>query len=473
MRSTLAISVALVLAGCAVGPDYHRPAIDTKAQFIETDAQTFSNADIEQDFWRLFNDPMLTQLIEDSLAANHDVKIAAASLQEARAFRNESRFDFAPTVTAQGGYTQSRASVRQAPAGSGIPRSQDYYDASFDASWELDLFGRVRRNVEAKSAQYQAAIADLQNAEVSVTAEVARNYFELRGYQQQLNVAQRNAENQRQTLDLTQLRLDAGSGTELDTARARAQLSSTLAEVPTLEASVARASYRISVLTGRSPEALVAQLSEPHPIPALPQVQNIGTPEAMLRRRPDIRSAERQLAASTAQIGIAVGDLFPRISLTGSWGYDAVNAHDLGKGPSESYGFGPVIRWAAFDLGRVRQQIKQREAAADGALARYEQSVLRALEETDGSLTNYVKAVSRQQHLRDSAEASARASELAKTRFEDGASDFLTVLDAERSMLEAQNRLAQTDTDTATALLAVYKALGGGFRTQQLTAAAK
>lgn len=473
MRSTLAISIALLLAGCAVGPDYHPPAIDNKAQFIATDAQSFSNADIEHDFWRRFNDPMLTQLIEDSLTANHDVKIAAARLREARAFRTESRFDFAPTVTAKGGYTESRASVRQAPPASGVPRSQDYYDASFDASWELDLFGRVRRNVEAKSAQYDAAIADLQNAEVSVTAEVARNYFELRGFQQQLSVAQRNAQNQRQTLDLTQLRLDAGSGTELDTARARSQWSSTLAEVPSLEASVARASYRIAVLTGRSPESLVAQLSEAHPLPELPPVQNIGTPEAMLRRRPDIRSAERQIAAATAQIGIAVGDLFPRISLTGRWGYDAVDSSDLGKGRGESYAFGPVIRWAAFDLGRVHQQIKQRKAAADGAIARYEQSVLRALEETDGSLMTYVKAVVRQQHLRDSADASARASELAKTRFEDGASDFLTVLDAERSMLETQSRLAQTETDTATALLSVYKALGGGFRTQQLTAAAK
>jgi multidrug efflux system outer membrane protein len=221
---------------------------------------------------------------------------------------------------------------------------------------------------------------------------------------------------------------------------------------------------RLSVLAGRSPEALTPQLSAGRAMPALPQSRSIGTPELLLQRRPDIRIAERQLAAATARIGIAVADLFPRISFVGYWGFDAASTNGLTDSGAETYSFGPSIRWAAFDLGRVRQRIKQREAAADGALARYEQSVLRALEETDASLTDYAKARVTQDHLRASAAASRDAAALARLRFEGGVADFLTVLDAERSVLEAEDRLTQSETRTATALLATYKALGGGFR---------
>ena len=465
MRNILCAATLLFVSACAVGPNYQPPPVRAPAAFAGTTDGGFSSNDVERDFWKLFADPLLTQIVEDTLAANHDVRIAAARLREVRALRGESRFDLGPTVTASGGYTQARSSERQAPPALGIGRNQSYYDAGFDAVWELDFFGRVRRGLEARNAEVGAALANLQNVEVTVSAEAARNYFELRGYQRQLDVARRNADNQRKTLDLTKLRLDAGSGTTLDVARAQAQLSATLALIPEQEASVARASFRIGVLTGRSPEALVDRLAQFQSTPQLPQVQNIGTPEQLLRRRPDVRAAERQLAAATAEIGVAVSDLFPRISLTGNWGYDATKSGELGQGGSENYSFGPVIRWAAFDLGRVRQQIKQRQAATDGALARYEQTVLQALEETDGSLVGLVKAVAKQGHRRDSAEASTLAAQLAAARFEDGVSDFLTVLDAERSELEAQSQLVQSETDTATALLSVYKALGGAFRT--------
>jgi multidrug efflux system outer membrane protein len=406
---------------------------------------------------------LLNELIDQALSANHDIRIAQSRLAQARAIRGESRLDLAPTITASGGYTDSRASARQSPI-PGVVRDQDYYDASFDASWELDLFGRVRRGIEARSAEVAAAIAGVENSQVSVTAEVARNYFELRGAQHQLDVATRNTANQRKSLELVTARLDAGRGTELDTSRARAQLSATLATIPDLEAAATRSILRLGVLTGNSPEKLLGQLSAARPLPALPATQPIGTPEALLRRRPDIRIAEHELAAATANIGVAVGDLFPRISLVGSWGFDAIDSNDLGEASSESFAFGPSIRWAAFDLGRVRQRIKQREAAADGALARYEQTVLRALEETDASMTDYVKSLAKQQHLRESASASANAAMLARARFDNGAADFLTVLDAERTMLEAEDLLARTETQSATALLAMYKSLGGGFR---------
>jgi len=462
-RALLVAAIASVLAACAVGPDFHKPEVATPAEFIPVDSKQFAPGATETDFWKAFNDPLLNDLIESALQANHDIRIAESRLAEARALRGASRLDLAPTVTASGGHTESRVSERQLPF-PGVDRNQDYYDASFDASWELDLFGRVRRGIEAQSAQVNASIAGVEDAQVSVTAEVARSYFELRGAQHQLDVARRNTENQRNSLELTNARLQAGRGTELDTSRAQAQLSATLATIPDFEAAVTRSILRLGVLTGQSPEALIPSLGAPQPLPALPTTQPIGTPEALLRRRPDIRVAESQLAAATAQIGVAVGDLFPRISLVGSWGFDAANSGDLGNGSSETYSFGPSIRWAAFDLGRVRQRIKQREAAADGALARYEQTVLRALEETDASMTDYVKSLSKQEHLRQSATASANAAMLARARFDNGAADFLTVLDAERTMLEAEDRLARTETQTATSLLAMYKALGGGFR---------
>lgn len=460
----ITVAVAATLAACAVGPDYERPVVSTADEFIGADQPQFNNAEVEREFWKEFKDPQLDALIEEALAANHDIRIAAARLREARALRGEARLDLLPTITEEGRHVEARASERQAPDGSGLPRDQDYYETSFDAVWELDFFGRVRRGVEAASAEVQAAEANLYDTQVSITAEVARNYFELRGAQQRLEVARRNAENQRESLRLTTTRLEAGRGTQLDVSRAQAQLSATLGSIPDLEAEVTRAMLRLSVLAGREPQSLTAQLGTPKDLPELPKTQSIGTPEALLRRRPDIAAAERQLAAATARIGIAVGDLFPRISFVGNWGFDAVSSSDLGESSSETYVFGPSIQWAAFDLGRVRQRIHQREAAADAALARYEQTVLRALEETDASLTNYMKALVKQEHLEASAAASLEAAELARVRFENGAEDFLTVLDAERSALQAEDALAQSETQTATALLAMYKALGGGFR---------
>jgi multidrug efflux system outer membrane protein len=463
ISTVLAGSISLVLAACAVGPDYERPAVANADEFVTPAAVHLDNREVEREFWKTFDDALLTELIEDSLRANHDVRIALSHLNEARALRGEAQFDVAPTVTASAGAVEARASERQNP----IPnadRNQDYYDASFDAFWELDFFGRVRRGLEAQSALVQAAEAELYATQVTVTAEVARNYFELRGAQERLAVARRNASNQEESLRITRARLEGGRGTQLDVSRAQSLLSATRATIPDLEAAVTYAMLRLGVLTGRSPEALMDRLADARPLPALPQTHRIGTPESLLRRRPDIQVAERQLAAATAQVGIAVADLFPRISFVGRWGFDAASSADLGDAASESYAFGPSIQWAAFDLGRVRKRIDQREAAADGALARYEQSVLRALEETDASLTAYAQALVKQQHLRQSAASSAEAATIARARFESGVTDFLTVLDAERTMLEAEDRLAASETQTATALLSMYKALGGGFR---------
>ncbi|HTJ19144.1 MAG TPA: efflux transporter outer membrane subunit [Steroidobacteraceae bacterium] len=467
----LAMVSAVLLAACAVGPDYHRPEVATSDQFVGTDAAQFSTQDVEREFWKQFNDEQLNELIERALVANHDIRIATSRLREARALRGQAKLDLAPTVTASSGYTKARASDRQLGPLQNVDREQDFYDSGFDAFWELDFFGRVRRGVEASTAQLQSAEASVYATQVSVTAEVARNYFELRGAQEQLEVARRNAENQGETVRITTARLDAGRGTQLDASRAQAQLSATLATIPDLEAGVTRSMLRLGVLTGQQPESVVPQLSAAKPLPTLPVAHDIGTPELLLRRRPDIRVAERNLAASTAEIGVAVGDLFPRITFLGHWGYDAVSSSALGNTGSETFSFGPSISWAAFDLGRVRQKIAQREAAADGALAKYEQTVLQALEETDASLTAYSKAIVKQQHLQTSANASLEAAKLARARYENGVADFLQVLDAERTALAAEDQLARSETQTATALLATYKALGGGFRPIATTAA--
>jgi multidrug efflux system outer membrane protein len=351
----------------------------------------------------------------------------------------------------------------QAP---GVPRDQrdvNVDSVAADAFWELDLFGRVRRNVQASHADTAAAASDLEALQVSIAAEVARNYFQLRGAQEQLQVAQRNAENQRATLSLTQTRLDAGRGTEFDTARSRAELESTLARIPALEATVAVTMHRLAVLDGRQPGELNAQLQTTTAWPALPQSVAVGTPSELLRRRPDIQAAEQRLASATARVGVATADLFPRVTFGGSFGASATNLGDLFTRDGESYAFGPSISWAFLDLGRVRARIAAADAGAQANLAAYEGTVLRALEETENALIGYARAQREGDHLQESAKAAASAAHLADVRFEGGASDFLQVLDAQRSQLQAEDQLAQSRTRIAIALVSVYKSVSGGW----------
>ena len=462
MKRGVALAIAAMLAGCAVGPNYKRPETPVTPKFAGTEASTYSpDEQVLAQFWTQFNDETLNQLVNDSLAANHDLRIALGHLVEARAARRESMFNLGPTVTAQGGHTNELVPSVQA----GFPSSftTSYYDAGFDATWELDLFGRVRRGVEASNAQLQGAQAGLQDAQVSVTAEVARTYFQLRGQQAQLDVAQRNVENQTDTLKLTQAQLDAGRSTELDTDRAQSQLSTTLSTIAPLQAEIAVSIHRLSVLTGREPSALTDLLTPVKDLPALPQITAVGDPAGLLRRRPDIRVAERQLAASTALVGVAVGDYFPKVTFTGSFTYSAASPGGLGTAPSRGYVIGPGITWAAFDLGRVQSQVAQAHARNDVALATYEQTVLKALEDTENSLVTHARARDSLVHVQDAAAASAKAAKLARTRYEGGYVGFLEVLDAERTQLVTEDQLAQSRTQTATSLIAVYKALGGGW----------
>jgi len=470
INKIIVATTSAVLCSCAVGPNYHRPVTPVDPQFVNVNQPGFNGGEVVSRFWTVFNDPKLDQLVDAALKENKDLKRARANLRASRAARRLAGFDLFPTVTAGGGYTKVRESRNQLPAIISEDRTLDDADVGFDAFWELDFFGRVRRGIQAARAEEQASAASVRDVQVTVTAEVARNYFVLRGLQEQLAVAVRNADNQDQTWKLTKVRLEAGRGTELDAARAEAQLKSTLATIPLLESSVATTIYRLSVLTGRVPNALTGELQTPQPLSTLPALNTIGDPATLLRRRPDIRVAERSLAASTARIGVAMGDLFPKVTFTGAIGYDASTFGGLGKSGSDTYSIGPAISWAAFDLGRVSARIKIARAQTDADLAAYESSVLGALEETEGALVTYGRAQIRRDLLTEAATASERASDLARQRFQGGLTDFVNVLEAERDALAVQDSLAQSHTQTATSLVAVYKALGGGWSDESIEA---
>lgn len=456
-------AATILLAGCAVGPDYVRPEAPVSADFGRRDATVYGNGEPVAEFWRGFNDPLLTRLVEQALSANTDLRVAMARLDRARAITRQSRLDLFPTVTTEAGYSTTRSSADQAPGVPRAQRDQDLGRIGVDAFWELDLFGRVRRSVESQHAETAAVAADLQALQVSIAAEVARTYFELRGQQAQLRIAQRNAENQRDTVKLTHARLDAGRGTEFDTSRAQAQLEFTLSRIPALEAAVAVSAARLAVLNGLEPAALKDELEKIAAMPALPQTVAVGTPAQLLRRRPDLQAAERRLAAATARIGIATADLFPRVTFNGAIGASASNLGDLFTRDGSTHAFGPSISWAFLDLGRVRARIDASDADTQGALATYQGAVLRALEESENALISYSHAQREGSHLGESAIASGRAAQLARLRFDGGAADFLQVLDAERTQLDAQDRLAQNHIRTATTLVAVYKAVAGGW----------
>lgn len=451
----------LLLAACAVGPNYQAPDMKVAERFDSLDAQVYTTDEHLAQFWQGFADAQLDDLVNQTLASNHDLRIAMTRVREARALRRDAAFDLAPSIGAGGGSTRTR--TPNADTQAGAPRTSELYDVGFDAFWELDFFGRVRRGVEAANADLGATIAEQRDVQVIVTAEVTRTYFELRGQQQQLDVARRNVVNQRSTLDLAQVRLDAGRGTEFDTARAQAQLSATLGTIAPLEAAVARSFHRLSVIIGREPGALRAELTRPQNLPPLPGIVPVGDPAGLLRRRPDIRIAELELAGATARIGVAVADLFPRVSFTGEVGYLASASGALGDRGTDSYVLAPGISWALFDLGHVQARIGAAKWRKEGALLRYEQTVLQALEETENSLVTHARARDRLVHDEAAVRASNTAAGLARVRYENGASDFLQVLDAERTLLESEDRLARSRTEAATSLIAVYKSLGGSW----------
>ena len=463
-----AIALSLALAGCTAAPGYRAPEVPVPAAFRETRDTIIAAPDTQVAVkdtlqWPDVRDTTLTRLLKEAVGANLDVRAAEARVRGARAARSEAAFDLAPTVTVGGGYTRQRLAGASFPIGSGTFPDQDIWDGGFDASWELDLFGRVRRNVQAQGALVAVTREDLRDVQISLTAELARAYFELRGAQEQLSVAQRNAENQRRTLLVTRQRLDAGRGTAFDTERAQAQLSFTLASIPGLESRVRQAQYQIGVLVGRPPASVAAELDKVVPLPAFPASVAIASPDSVVRLRPDVAAAERQVAVERALVGAAKADYLPRVTLGGNAGYTASSFDALGDRGTFRYAVGPIISWPALNLGRIKARVDGSKARESEARAQYNQTVLRALQDVETSLVRYRTSRAQVERIQDAASASERAAELARLRFAGGVADFLQVLDAERTQLEAQDQLAQSRTQAATAYAALYKALGGAW----------
>jgi multidrug efflux system outer membrane protein len=452
---------AAVVTGCALGPEYRKPEMPMAADFENAAGDHLQEP--PREFWRRFDDPVLNGLVDDAIKANHDIRIAVANLQQARAAQLGVDAQAYPSFGARAGGNRQIIPQTSAPGFSRDQRTGNVFDTAVDANWELNLFGRFTRASESAAASVSAAQAGVAAAQVSVTAEVARNYFQLRGQQMRLQIAQKSLQNQQANLDLVQARLDAGRGTELDTTRAQSQVENTRAVIPVLEAGIELSRYRLAVLTGRAPTELSALATELQALPGLKPIDGIGTPAALLKRRPDIRVAERQLAAATADIGASKADLFPNVSISGLLGLNALTPGGLNSANAYYYNLGASIAWTVFDFGRIRSRISQNEARADAALATYEKTVLTALEETEGALISFSRNQRRAESLFKAARASEEAAKLARARFEAGVTDFLNVLDAERQLLADRDGLAQAQTDAGTSLIAVYKALGGGW----------
>lgn len=455
--------LTLALSACAAGPDFVRPDAPAPDRFAASALYTAEAAPAATDgaaFWRGFDDPQLDALVDDALRANHDLRIALARLDRADALLRGAKFDRLPTITANATTSDGRQSIDQA---AGAPRDYENHEAGARLAWELDLFGRVRRGVEAQRAETEATRADLAAMQVAVVADVIGTYAELRGQQERLRVAEANAGLQRETLRLVEARLAAGIGTEFDTARARAQLEATLARVPALQASVATATHRIAVLTGRTPDALAATLSMPRALPSLPATLAADTPAEVLRRRPDIAAAEQRLHAATARIGVASAELFPRLTLSGLLGMQSFDADALGDSGSGTRLVALGIDWSFLDVGRVRARIAAADADARGALAGYEQTVLLALEDVENALVRHARTRQEDIHLAAAAGDSAEAARLARLRYDAGASGLLDVLDAERTRLQAEDALAEARTRSVVSAVAVYRATAGGW----------
>ena len=467
----LLAAATLLLAGCAaVGPDHQRPAPDLGDGFVQPGSTARNAQPVSADiatFWRGFNDPTLSALIELAIDANTDVRIAQARLQEARAGLDEAAAAGRPGVGVSGSVERSVQPLTQRPGTTRSERTGTSYDASFIASWEIDLFGGLRRANEAAGARVSASEAGIHAARTSVAAEVARTYLALRGLQERQRVTEASLTNQREALRITQARVDAGRNTELDLARARGLVAGTEAALPALQTEVDRSVLRLATLTAQPPRAVFAQLSAPAPLPTLPVTDlaalPVGTPQAWLQRRPDLIAAERQLAAATADIGVATASLYPRLTLSGLLGFNAPRLGDLFDSASARYAAGAGISWTPFDGGATRARIRGSEARAQQSLAVFDQTVALALEETEGAFSAYTRNTQRADRLDEAARQADEAARLARIRYDAGVTDFLAVLDAEREVLTNRDQLVQARVGTATALVNVYRALGGGW----------
>ncbi len=461
----MALLSLVMIQACSVGRDYQAPKTDpfVEEKFLEQEQGRFRSTEPIAAWWRQFNEAQLSRLVEKGLEHNLDVRIALANLQEARSLLGDTRLERIPTVEAQGKVEHQQQTKKGIfpPFGD---RIQTSYNVGFDAFWELNLFGRVSQRIAASEATLEAREADLDAIYVTIAAEVARTYIEVRGAQYRLDVARRNVANQQQTYDLTRELFEGGVSDKLDIERARTQLELTKSTIPALEAEVNAAMNRMAVLTGQPPTSLHRMLEIPQPLPEIPRSVDVGNPVDLLKRRPDIRAAERNVAVAVAEYNVNVADLYPNVTVNGSIGFTSTSVSDLFTGGAGTFLLGPQINWAAFNIGRVLARIDAADARTQAQLASFEQTVLRALEETETAMVNFSRQEETRARLRQAAASSAKAVEYAQERFDAGIDNLLDVLVAQSTMLEAQDRLANSEINVVLNLIAIYKALGGGWQ---------
>jgi len=473
-RATTAWTLAAVLtvAGCAVGPNYQRPEPGVPAAWTGASAlpgattnasapssrPTPSPASVER-WWTAFKDSTLDSLVSRAVATNLDLKMAESRVRQARAQWGVQFAGFWPSADAFGQY--SRNSAAQSPP------AVNLYKAGLDASWELDVFGGTRRAVEAADADLAASAEDRRDVLVTLLSEVALDYINLRGLQRQLVIAKENLTAQEHSTDLARRLFAGGFNSKLDVANAEAQVATTRSQIPSLESAIRQTIYSLSVLLAREPSALLEELSPEAPIPVTPPEVPVGLPSDLLRRRPDIRRAEAQLHGATARIGVAAADWFPKFSLTGTLGTSGDKSASLVKWDNRFYSVGPSVTWSIFDAGRIRSNIQAQNALEEQALLAYQKTVLTALNDVESALVAYVKEQQRRLALAEAVAANQQAVTLATQLYTQGQTDYLNVLSSQRALYATQDSMAQSERAVATDLVAVYKALGGGWESDR------
>ena len=467
----------MIAGGCAVGPNYHRPEVSTPARWGEPMAGGETNGPVSiAGWWRNFHDQELDSLVDRAVQSNLDLRIAQARVREARAEYGIAVGNLGPTVDASALYSYQRQSQTQPIIGTfpvpGSAFQYNLYQSGFDASWEIDVFGGQRRAVESAKAQVAAFEFGERDVLISLLGDVAVNYVDARGYQQQIEIADENIQAQEQSLAITQKRFKHGLVSNLDVQQAATLLATTRATVPTLETSLQTCIHRLGVLLGQPPEALQAELSTVAPVPTAPPEVPVGLPSELLLRRPDVAQAERQLAAATANIGVAKADLFPKFYLNGSAGYQSVSASDWFTGGSRFWQAGPTVEWNIFDAGRIRSNIKVQNARQEQALGEYEKTALSAFEDVENALVAYAREQVRRRSLEDAVKYSQESLRVANRLYANGLTDFINVLDAERSLYEAEDALANSNTAVSADVVTLYKSLGGGWETPSASVSA-
>ena len=454
---------ALLAAGCTVGPDYKTPAVHVPGAYEAASPATTQGAapDLTR-WWETFNDPVLNGLIRDAVAANLDVRLAAARVREARAELGFAQGAVLPSLSATGTYTRTRYSPTDALA---FPGTFDYYQAGFDAGWEIDVFGGAHRAIESAGASLQAQMEARRDTLVTLLGEVAQNYILLRGYQHERRIIEGNIRTQSDTFNLQSHRQGVGVAADLPVAQAEAQLQSTRAELPNVETAIQKTIHRIAVLLDREVTDLPPELLAEAAIPTGPAELPPGLPSELLRRRPDIRQAERNLAAATANIGVAVAYQYPSFSLMGGADLETTRLQRLGDPRSLFWTLGPTINWYVFNGGQISANIEAKNAMQEEVLIQYRQTIIQAVSDVQDALVAYRQNQIRRGSLRAATAANRHSLELARRQNDAGVVDFLNVLNAQQSLYISEDQLALSEQSVSTSLVALYKALGGGWET--------